>query len=89
MRARHLLIEAEEALAEAQAGAIAAIGLRGNKARDAMRATVRKRREERWRAIVWGARRGAGAIAEWNPAEASASATRRTYAPEEGIGEQD
>lgn len=84
MRARRLLIEANEALAEAQAGAIAAIGLRGNRARDAMRAARRKMREERWSGIVQGARRGAGAIMEWKPEEASPSSSERALAPEEG-----
>jgi hypothetical protein len=77
-------MEAKEALAEAQAGAIAAIGLRGNKARDAAYQARRKMRDERWREIVRGARRGAGQVMPWNPEEASASVSRRAVAPEDG-----
>lgn len=58
---RELLIRqtAAEELEAAQAAAIAAIGLRSDRAREAMRKArvgiLRKRRDERWKAIVRGA----------------------------------
>jgi hypothetical protein len=57
MRQRALLIEAKEALEEAQAAAIAGIGLRGNRAREAMRDARRQIREARWDQILAWARK--------------------------------
>lgn len=62
MRTRALLIEAKEALIEAQAQAIAAIGLRGEEAKSAMHDARERERANRWRKIVWLARKGPGAV---------------------------
>ena len=62
MRERALLQEATDAMAEAQAGAIAAIGLRGNEARITMTAAARIVRNKRWAAIVQNARRYSQAL---------------------------
>jgi hypothetical protein len=62
MRERALLQEATDAMDEAQAGAIAAIGLRGNEARITMTAAARIVRNRRWATIVQNARRYSQAL---------------------------